>query len=97
MKTASMPPGEYTPKPTFTKIKKAREAVPKIKESENFKTSLLTKSNIKTIIPKTFSYETTRAIVFQIDDKVPTKELKHCISLALTYHKVKNLPRLGVS
>ena len=53
MKTASMPPGEYTPKPTFTKIKKAREAVPKIKESENFKTSLLTKSNIKTIIPKT--------------------------------------------
>ena len=51
----------------------------------------------KVIYPKTFSYETTRAIVFQIDDKVPTKELKHCISLALTYHKVKNLPRLGVS
>jgi len=50
----------------------------------------------KVIYPKTFSYETTRAIVFKLDDKVPTKELKHCISLALTYHKVKHLPRLGV-
>jgi len=50
----------------------------------------------KVIYPKTFTYETTRAIAFKLDDKVPTKELKHCISLALRYHKVKHLPKLGV-
>jgi len=42
-----------------------------------------------------FSYEKTRAIVFKLDDEVPEKELKHCISLALTYHQVKHLPMLG--
>lgn len=52
-------------------------------------------STFKVIYPDTFSYETTRAMVFKLDDKVPTKELKHCISLALTYHKVKHLPLLG--
>jgi len=43
----------------------------------------------------TFSYETTRAIVFKIDDIVPEQELKQCIKMALTYHKVKHLPFLG--
>jgi len=52
-------------------------------------------NTFKEIYPNTFQYETTRAIVFKLDDKVPSKELKHCISLALTYHKVKNLPLLG--
>lgn len=42
-----------------------------------------------------FSYEKTRAIVFKLEDKIPEKELKHCITLALTYHQVKNLPLLG--
>jgi len=42
-----------------------------------------------------FSYEKTRAIVFKLEDEVPEKELKHCISLALTYHQVKHLPLLG--
>lgn len=42
-----------------------------------------------------FSYEKTRAIHFKLDDEIPEKELKHCISLALTYHSVKNLPFLG--
>ena len=42
-----------------------------------------------------FSYEKTRAILFKLDDEVPEKELKHCISLALTYHQVKHLPFLG--
>lgn len=40
-------------------------------------------------------FEGTRAIVFQLDEKSPKKELKHCITLALTYHKVKHLPMLG--
>ena len=49
----------------------------------------------KVIYPDMFTYETTRAIVFKLEDKVPKKELKHCIRLALTYHKVKHLPLLG--
>ncbi len=43
-----------------------------------------------------FNFEGNRAIVFSINDKVPVNELKHCISLSLTYHKIKHLPMLGV-
>lgn len=53
-------------------------------------------TTFKEIYPDTFEYETTRAIVFKLGDKIPKKELKHCITLALTYHKVKHLPLLGV-
>jgi hypothetical protein len=42
-----------------------------------------------------FKFEGNRAIVFNLTDKIPEAELKHCISLALTYHKVKQLPLLG--
>jgi len=49
----------------------------------------------KEVYPDVFTYETTRAISFDMKDKVPVKELKHCISMALTYHKVKHLPLLG--
>ena len=41
-------------------------------------------------------FEGNRAIVFDLSDNVPDLELKHCISLALTYHNVKHLPMLGV-
>lgn len=34
----------------------------------------------------TFKFEGNRAIVFEEDDRVPVKELRECISLALTYH-----------
>lgn len=43
-----------------------------------------------------FDYETTRAIVFKMDDQLPKAELKQCIKAALTYHKVKNLEGLGM-
>lgn len=42
-----------------------------------------------------FKFEGNRAIIFKQNDNIPTAELKHCISLALTYHKRKNLPLLG--
>jgi len=42
-----------------------------------------------------FNFEGNRAIVFKLKDKLPVKELKHCIALALTYHKVKHLTLLG--
>jgi uncharacterized protein DUF1801 len=40
-------------------------------------------------------FEGNRAIVFKEDDELPAGELKHCITLALTYHKRKHLPLLG--
>ena len=52
--------------------------------------------SFKEVFKDTFKYETTRAIVFTLDDKVPESELKQCIAKALTYHKVKHLPALGL-
>ena len=49
----------------------------------------------KAVYGDTFAYEKNRAIVFGLDDDVPVQELKHCIALALTYHRVKHLPMLG--
>jgi hypothetical protein len=48
------------------------------------------------IYPETFTYEGNRAIVFSLDEKIPKKELKHCIRVAMTYHKVKHLSLLGM-
>ena len=42
-----------------------------------------------------FTFEGNRAIVFNRNDKVAESELKHCISIALNYHKLKHLPLLG--
>ncbi len=41
-------------------------------------------------------FESNRAIIFDMEASVPVDEVKHCISLALSYHKVKHLPLLGV-
>jgi hypothetical protein len=50
----------------------------------------------KQLYQDTFTFEGDRAIVFKLDEQIPEQELKHCIRLALTYHKVKHLPLLGV-
>lgn len=52
-------------------------------------------STFKEVYGDTFKYEKTRAILFDLNDKVPKAELKECIELALKYHLVKNLERLG--
>ena len=49
----------------------------------------------KAIYKAKFTYEGNRAIIFKLNDKLPERELKHCISMALTYHKIKDLPLLG--
>ncbi len=41
--------------------------------------------------PTEFKYGGNRSIIFKIDDEIPVKELKSCISLALTYHLNKKL------
>ena len=50
----------------------------------------------KLLFKNVFVFEGKRAIVFQLDDEIPTEELKNCIKAALTYHKVKHLPTLGI-
>lgn len=58
------------------------------------KTTLV--ETFRELYPDTFRFEGNRAIIFGIDDEVPVEALKHCISLALTYHLRKGLPMLGV-
>ncbi len=41
------------------------------------------------LYPSTFRYEGNRAILFDEDEDLPTKELSHCIELALTYRLAK--------
>jgi len=43
-----------------------------------------------------FKFEGNRALVFDIQDGVPEQELKNCIKAALMYHRVKDLPLLGM-
>ncbi len=50
----------------------------------------------KEIYGDTFTFEGKRAIVFGETDKLPVDQLKHCVSTALTYHRVKHLPFLGM-
>jgi Domain of unknown function (DU1801) len=45
--------------------------------------------HFKTIYPKTFKYEGNRALIFDVADTLPEDELRHCVSLALTYHLKK--------
>lgn len=42
------------------------------------------------------SFEGNRAIVLDLKEVMPVQSLKKCIQLALTYHKIKHLPMLGV-
>ncbi|QPJ61010.1 MAG: DUF1801 domain-containing protein [Candidatus Nitronauta litoralis] len=42
-----------------------------------------------------FNFEGNRAIIFNEDDEIPIKEIKHCIAMTLTYHRIKHLPLLG--
>ena len=43
-----------------------------------------------------FRFEGSRAIIFNIEDPIPEEALQACITTALTYHKVKHLPTLGM-
>ena len=50
----------------------------------------------KELYPNEFDFKGNRAIVFHEDDAIAVEELKHCVALSLTYHKIKHLPMLGV-
>lgn len=50
----------------------------------------------KLVYGKQFEYEKSRAIIFQLNQKVPVSEIKACIKATLLYHTVKNEIRLGM-
>jgi len=50
----------------------------------------------KMVFGDQFEYEKNRAIVFQMDQEVPSKEIKQCIKATLLYHKVKDDITLGI-
>jgi Domain of unknown function (DU1801) len=47
------------------------------------------------LYPDTFTYEGKRAIRFGAKDRLPVRELRHCIALALTHHLRKKARRGG--
>ena len=53
-------------------------------------------STFKMVYKDRFNFEGTRAITFQMSETIPGVELKKCIKAGLTYHKVKQLPTLGL-
>lgn len=52
--------------------------------------------SFKEVYGDLFSYEGHRAIIFQLEEKIPEAALKKCISAGLLYHQVKHLPLLGL-
>ena len=52
-------------------------------------------STFRTLYGGLFSFRDNRAIAFPLDGELPVGPLKHCISLALRYHRLKHLPLLG--
>jgi hypothetical protein len=53
-------------------------------------------NTFKLVFDHQFQYEGNRAIVFQLNHKIPVIELKECIKATLTYHNVKNQITLGI-
>jgi Domain of unknown function (DU1801) len=46
--------------------------------------------SFRSLFPHTFTFDGNRALVFDINDKLPKKELAFCIGMALTYHLKKS-------
>ena len=53
-------------------------------------------STFQEVYGDTFSYEKTRALIFELDQELPEAELRACIRTALSYHLVKDDPNLGL-
>ncbi|MFK8021458.1 MAG: DUF1801 domain-containing protein [Pseudomonadales bacterium] len=59
----------------------------------NCKTTLI--ETFKEVYGPLLNFEGKRAIKLPISEQLPSKELKHCISLALRYHALKDQTLLG--
>ncbi|WP_303318603.1 DUF1801 domain-containing protein [Flavivirga abyssicola] len=53
-------------------------------------------STFRIVYKSVLDFEGKRAIVLQPKEDLPKEALKNCITAALTYHKVKHLPLLGM-
>lgn len=53
-------------------------------------------STFRFIFGDDLKFEGNRAIALALNEPIPSQALKKCITLALTYHKIKHLPMLGV-
>lgn len=51
---------------------------------------------IREVYKDSFVYENNRAILFNLNDQIPSRELKNCIKLALSYHSRKHKELLGI-
>lgn len=60
----------------------------------NCKTKLV--DTFKVLYTDELTFEDNRTIIFKRTASLPTTQVKHCLSLSLKYHKVKNLVLLGV-
>ena len=54
----------------------------------NCRTKLV--DTFRKLYPRDFTFDGKRAIVFHRDDTIAIEALKHCITLSLTYHKIKH-------
>ena len=54
-------------------------------------------STFREIYGDVFTFEGNRSIRFLVGEPYNQKALQHCIEVALTYHKVKKLPLLGMT
>lgn len=59
----------------------------------NCNTSLV--ATFKMVYGDLFKYEKNRAILFDLQEDIPKKELKECIEMALKYQLLKDKPFLG--
>jgi Domain of unknown function (DU1801) len=57
----------------------------------NCKTTLV--ETFRNLFPNDFVFEGNRALIFDVNAKLPRKELAFCIAMALTYHQKKHAPR----
>jgi hypothetical protein len=48
-------------------------------------------STMRQLYPTEFEYEGNRAILFNEKDDLPLEAVRHCLALALTYHRWKNI------
>lgn len=53
-------------------------------------------NTFKIVFGEELIFDGNRAIVLNLNEELPINAIQKCISLALTYHKIKHLPLLGV-
>ncbi|OQW56801.1 MAG: hypothetical protein A4S14_20955 [Proteobacteria bacterium SG_bin9] len=72
------------------RIDRVKSATPQYAMYFHCQTDLV--ETFRQLYPDRFRFEGNRAIIFTAADKLPERELRHCVGLALTYHLRKRKP-----